>query len=330
MLPSTSSTGATGRRSPRTCAGGFATRRARRTRPRRRSSPLCGGCGRPTASSTFKPWIYRIAQNAAIDSHRRSSRAVEVSMDAETGLRQSDQRRVEGSPQPEATLIAKERLDHLRGAFDELPEAQARVLVMRDVDGLSYREIGERLDMGRSVVEQTLVGARQRLESEYEQLSEGRRCVSMRAAIDAACGRSGRARRRVPARPPRQALQRLPAARARRRSRAAGAHHAAPEARRAAAAPLGLLVRRRRRGRAGRPGIGARGGTGGRRGHRGCGWSRARGQPRRRRGRRAPRRREPRGGLGSPGSARRRAARHEHSSRHLFDGATQPARGPAS
>ena len=132
----------------------------------------------------FKPWIYRIAQNAAIDSHRRSSRAVEVSMDAETGLRQSDQRRVEGSPQPEATLIAKERLDHLRGAFDELPEAQARVLVMRDVDGLSYREIGERLDMGRSVVEQTLVGARLRLESEYELLSDGRRCVSMRAAID--------------------------------------------------------------------------------------------------------------------------------------------------
>jgi RNA polymerase sigma factor (sigma-70 family) len=136
----------------------------------------------------FKPWIYRIAQNAAIDSHRRSARAVEVSMDTETGLRRSDQRRVEGSPLPEAKLIAKERLDHLRGAFDELPEVQARVLVMRDVDGLSYREIGERLDMGRTAVEQTLVGARQRLESEYEQLSEGRRCVSMRGAIERLAG----------------------------------------------------------------------------------------------------------------------------------------------
>ncbi|HEX2416433.1 MAG TPA: sigma-70 family RNA polymerase sigma factor [Thermoleophilaceae bacterium] len=131
----------------------------------------------------FRPWIYRIAQNAAIDSHRRSSRTVEVSMDAEAGLRRSDQGRLTGGALPESTLIAKERLDHLRGAFDELPDVQARVLVMRDVDGLSYREIGERLDMRRTAVEQTLVGARQRLESEYEQLSEGRRCVSIRAAI---------------------------------------------------------------------------------------------------------------------------------------------------
>lgn len=60
---------------------------------------------------------------------------------------------------------------------------QARVLVMRDVDGLSYREIGERLHMGRPAVERTLMGARNRLESEYEQLSEGRRCALARGAI---------------------------------------------------------------------------------------------------------------------------------------------------
>jgi RNA polymerase sigma factor (sigma-70 family) len=131
----------------------------------------------------FRPWIYRIAHNAAIDSHRHSSRGVEVSMDAEAGLRRSDERRLAGGTLPESTLIAKERLDHLRGAFDELPEVQARVLVMRDVDGLSYREIGERLDMRRTAVEKTLAGARQRLETEYVQLSEGRRCVSARASV---------------------------------------------------------------------------------------------------------------------------------------------------
>jgi RNA polymerase sigma factor (sigma-70 family) len=131
----------------------------------------------------FRPWIYQIAHNAAIDSHRRSARAEEISMDAETGLRKSDRARLAGGTLPESALIAKERLDHLRGAFDELPEVQARVLVMRDVDGLSYREIGERLDMGRPAVERTLMGARNRLESEYEQLSEGRRCAFARGAI---------------------------------------------------------------------------------------------------------------------------------------------------
>jgi RNA polymerase sigma factor (sigma-70 family) len=41
------------------------------------------------AEINFKPWIYQIARNAAIDSYRRTSHAVEVSMDAEDGLRAS-------------------------------------------------------------------------------------------------------------------------------------------------------------------------------------------------------------------------------------------------
>ena len=126
----------------------------------------------------FRPWIYEIARNAAIDAHRRSSGAVEVSMDAETALRPSDRLRIDGGAQPESVLITKERLDHLRGALDELPDVQARILVMKDVEGLSYREIGERLDMRRPAIERTLVGARHRFKSEYEQVSEGRRCAA--------------------------------------------------------------------------------------------------------------------------------------------------------
>ena len=45
----------------------------------------------------FKPWIYQIARNAAIDSYRRNSHAVEVSMDADDGLRASDRTGWSGS-----------------------------------------------------------------------------------------------------------------------------------------------------------------------------------------------------------------------------------------
>jgi RNA polymerase sigma factor (sigma-70 family) len=48
------------------------------------------------AQINFKPWIYQIARNAAIDSYRRNSHAVEVSMDAEHGLRASDRTRLVG------------------------------------------------------------------------------------------------------------------------------------------------------------------------------------------------------------------------------------------
>jgi RNA polymerase sigma factor (sigma-70 family) len=132
----------------------------------------------------FKPWIYQIARNAAIDSYRRNSHAVEVSMDADDGLRASDRHRLVGlEGTPDAALITKERLDHLQGAFDELSDVHTRVLVMRELEGMSYREIGQKLDLTRPAVESALFRARRRLESEYAELSEGRRCEAMAATI---------------------------------------------------------------------------------------------------------------------------------------------------
>ena len=128
----------------------------------------------------FKPWIYQIARNAAIDAHRRRSHAVEVSMDADDGLRASDRTRLVGlDGGPDAALVTKERLNHLQGAFDELSDVHTRVLVMRELEGMSYREIGQQLDLTRPAVESALFRARRRLESEYIELSEGRRCEAM-------------------------------------------------------------------------------------------------------------------------------------------------------
>lgn len=132
----------------------------------------------------FKPWIYQIARNAAIDAYRRNSYAVEVSMDADDGLRASDRHRLVGiDGGPDSALVTKERLNHLQGAFDELSDVHSRVLVMRELEGMSYREIGKRLQLTRPAVESALFRARRRLESEYAELSEGRRCEAMRSSI---------------------------------------------------------------------------------------------------------------------------------------------------
>jgi RNA polymerase sigma factor (sigma-70 family) len=131
----------------------------------------------------FKPWIYEIARNAAIDSYRRTSRAQEVSIHGDESLRPSDRSRLVGSRAPDSALLVKERWEHLRGAFDELPDTHHQVLIMRELEGLSYREIGERLDLSRPAVESVLFRARRRLEREYEELDTGRRCHAMRSAI---------------------------------------------------------------------------------------------------------------------------------------------------
>lgn len=117
----------------------------------------------------FRPWIFEIARNAAIDHYRRTSRTEEVSIHADEALRPADQLRLVGGAhaRPDNALLHKERFEHLRGAFAELSDNHHRVLVLREFEGLSYREIAKKMQMTRPAVESTLFRARRRLEQEY-------------------------------------------------------------------------------------------------------------------------------------------------------------------
>jgi RNA polymerase sigma factor (sigma-70 family) len=136
---------------------------------------------------TFKPWIYEIAKNACIDQFRRSRRAEEVSFDAGEGLGSADQGRlVAAEPTPDAAVDAKQQLDHLCGAFGGLSDSHHEILVLREFEGLSYREIGERMGLSRPGVESTLFRARKRLGEEYDELVSGQRCVRIQSIIASA------------------------------------------------------------------------------------------------------------------------------------------------
>jgi RNA polymerase sigma factor (sigma-70 family) len=134
----------------------------------------------------FKPWVYEIAKNACIDAFRRSKRAEEISYDADGGSERLHL--VSKGPTPEAAVDTRMSLDHLRGAFGGLSEAHHQILVMRELEGLSYRQIGEQLGMSRPSVESTLFRARRRLSEEYEELVSGERCRRIQAIIAGATG----------------------------------------------------------------------------------------------------------------------------------------------
>ncbi len=134
----------------------------------------------------FKPWIYEIAKNACIDAFRRSKRAEEISYDADDGTERLHL--VSNGPTPDAAVDTRMSLDHLRGAFGGLSEAHHQILVMRELEGLSYRQIGERLGMSRPSVESTLFRARRRLSEEYEELVSGERCRRIQSIIAGATG----------------------------------------------------------------------------------------------------------------------------------------------
>ena len=141
----------------------------------------------------FKPWVYEIAKNACIDQFRRSKRAEEISYDADDGLAPGDYGRlVSREPVPDAAVAAKQQLDHLCGAFGGLSDAHHKILVLRELEGLSYREIGERMGMSRPAVESTLFRARRRLSEEYDELASGERCLRIQSIISGAgSGRLG-------------------------------------------------------------------------------------------------------------------------------------------
>ena len=96
-------------------------------------------------------------------------------------------------PTPAAAIESKLCMDDLRGAFGGLSDSQHQLLVLREFEGLTYDEIGERLDMTRQMVESGLFRARRKLAGEYQELASGRRCHQVQLAIDAGTLSSARA-----------------------------------------------------------------------------------------------------------------------------------------
>jgi RNA polymerase sigma factor (sigma-70 family) len=128
----------------------------------------------------LKPWLYRIAHNESIDllRRRRESRQLDVEQAAPGG----------GLAEDAAT---RERLRRLLADLRELPERQREVLVMREMGGLDFEEIGAALATSGAVARQTLYEARQSL----HQMEEGREMSCDRVTVALSDG-DGRVMRR--------------------------------------------------------------------------------------------------------------------------------------
>jgi RNA polymerase sigma-70 factor (ECF subfamily) len=100
--------------------------------------------------SPFRNWVYRIATNVARDVLRRERDTVDVD---DLPLPASD-------AGPEASIEGQERGEHVRQAVLSLPPASREVLVLREYEGFSYREIAETLGIPVGTVMSRLSYAR--------------------------------------------------------------------------------------------------------------------------------------------------------------------------
>ncbi len=100
--------------------------------------------------SPFRNWLYRIATNAARDALRREARTVDIDTVPVTDSTQG----------PQAAVEAQELGERVQQAVLSLPPASRAVLVLREYEGLSYKEIADTLGIPMGTVMSRLNYAR--------------------------------------------------------------------------------------------------------------------------------------------------------------------------
>jgi RNA polymerase sigma-70 factor (ECF subfamily) len=104
----------------------------------------------------FRAWLVRIATNMTLDALRRQKPVVDIA-DLPLAAR---------GPEPESAALRSERQAAVRAALMRLPLQSRTVLVLREYQALSYREIADALDIPLGTVKSRLSDARQRLKEE--------------------------------------------------------------------------------------------------------------------------------------------------------------------
>ncbi len=105
----------------------------------------------------FATWLYRLTANAAIDHMRRTRRQKgNVSLDDE-GLRLDV---ADGAPGPQQAAEGRELREAVDDGLRRLPDGYRAVLVLRELQGLSYQEIAETLSMDLGTVKSRISRAR--------------------------------------------------------------------------------------------------------------------------------------------------------------------------
>jgi RNA polymerase sigma-70 factor (ECF subfamily) len=118
---------------------------------------------REQADDNLRGWIFRVAQNLALDQRRRTSLRVTGSLDDSAEAQQA----VDAQAGPEQRLLQDERTARLHAAMQALPPRQQQCLRLR-AEGLRYREIAEVLGVGVTTVADAIHQALTRLGKECQ------------------------------------------------------------------------------------------------------------------------------------------------------------------
>jgi RNA polymerase sigma factor (sigma-70 family) len=90
-----------------------------------------------------RAWLLAIVRNTALTWMTKNRSNNVISVDEQQGGANESPAQVDPSPSPEESLIARADQSSVRAAIAALPEVFREAIVMREINGLSYREIAE-------------------------------------------------------------------------------------------------------------------------------------------------------------------------------------------
>jgi len=129
-------------------------------------------------NSSFYTWLYRISMNLAIDQLRRRKSARQVDYDdtlgrAEQGDDPSNLTPVIDGADPGKSHSRKELAIKLQAALATLPEYHQQVILLREVEGLSYEEIAKIMKVPKGTIMSRLFHARRKMQAALAEYVDG-------------------------------------------------------------------------------------------------------------------------------------------------------------
>lgn len=119
---------------------------------------------KPNHANYARAWLYKVARHLFIDWYRKNRGELEMSQEMKK------QSVVNTYRTPEEVLATRERTKLIQQVMKRLPEQQRTILLLREINELSYKELCEILDMNMSQVKVTLYRARSRFREEMQQM----------------------------------------------------------------------------------------------------------------------------------------------------------------
>ncbi|MCB9676073.1 MAG: sigma-70 family RNA polymerase sigma factor [Alphaproteobacteria bacterium] len=117
--------------------------------------------------ASFYTWLYRIAMNKAIDHTRKRKRRGETGeFDENIANRDEDGgiADVHHSESPSKSLERKQLYTKIMESLEKLPADQKQVILLRELEGLSYKEISDVMGIPEGTVMSRLFYARKKMQ----------------------------------------------------------------------------------------------------------------------------------------------------------------------